>query len=87
MTNVRCRGLAVAVAVTLAAASALPFTSALAQATWKLPSAYPADNSHSENLAAFASDLAQASGGPPVKLRVPAAGASRRNGTPRADAL
>ena len=63
MTNVRCRGLAAAVAVTLAAASAPPFTSALAQATWKLPSAYPADNFHSENLAAFAGDLAQASGG------------------------
>lgn len=31
--------------------------------TWNLPSAYPSDNFHTENLAAFATDLAEASGG------------------------
>jgi TRAP-type C4-dicarboxylate transport system substrate-binding protein len=30
---------------------------------WKLPSAYPVDNFHSENLVAFAKDLAEATGG------------------------
>ena len=30
---------------------------------WKLPSAYPVDNFHSENLGAFAKDLAEATGG------------------------
>jgi len=63
MTNVRCLGFAAAAAVTLAAASAVPSAPACAQVTWTLPSAYPVDNFHSENLAAFARDLAQASGG------------------------
>jgi TRAP-type C4-dicarboxylate transport system substrate-binding protein len=31
-----------------------------AQVKWTLPSAYPADNFHSENLEAFAKDLAEA---------------------------
>jgi TRAP-type C4-dicarboxylate transport system substrate-binding protein len=31
--------------------------------TWILPSAYPADNFHTENLAAFVRDLAEATGG------------------------
>ena len=48
---------AAAVAVALAAAPAC------AQVNWNLPSAYPADNFHSENLAAFAKDLAEATGG------------------------
>ena len=30
---------------------------------WTLPSAYPADNFHSENLSAFAKDLADVTGG------------------------
>ena len=30
---------------------------------WNLPAAYPADNPHSENLAAFAKDVAEATGG------------------------
>src|SRR3984893_6288826 len=34
-----------------------------AQIAWNLPSAYPADNFHTENLAAFARDLAEATGG------------------------
>jgi TRAP-type C4-dicarboxylate transport system substrate-binding protein len=36
---------------------------AKAQTHWALPSAYPADNFHSENLAAFAKDVAEATGG------------------------
>jgi TRAP-type C4-dicarboxylate transport system substrate-binding protein len=34
-----------------------------AQTHWTLPSAYPGDNFHSENLAAFAKDVAEATGG------------------------
>jgi TRAP-type C4-dicarboxylate transport system substrate-binding protein len=34
-----------------------------AQTKWNLPAAYPADNFHSENLAAFAKDVAAGSGG------------------------
>jgi TRAP-type C4-dicarboxylate transport system substrate-binding protein len=34
-----------------------------AQTRWTLPAAYPADNFHSENLAAFAKDVEQATGG------------------------
>jgi TRAP-type C4-dicarboxylate transport system substrate-binding protein len=47
----------------LAAALALPAGPALAQTKWILPSAYPADNFHSENLAAFARDMADVTGG------------------------
>jgi TRAP-type C4-dicarboxylate transport system substrate-binding protein len=36
---------------------------ACAQTTWNLPSAYPADNFHTENLSAFARDLADVTGG------------------------
>jgi len=36
---------------------------ARAQTRWALPSAYPAANFHSENLVAFAKDVAEASGG------------------------
>jgi TRAP-type C4-dicarboxylate transport system substrate-binding protein len=36
---------------------------ASAQVEWTLPSAYPADNFHSQNLEAFAKDLAEATGG------------------------
>jgi TRAP-type C4-dicarboxylate transport system substrate-binding protein len=31
--------------------------------TWNLPSAYPSDNFHTENLFAFATDLAEATAG------------------------
>jgi len=41
-----------------AAAMALAAGPAYAQVKWDLPSAYPADNFHSENLAAFARDVA-----------------------------
>ncbi|MDI4664850.1 TRAP transporter substrate-binding protein [Xanthobacter autotrophicus] len=36
---------------------------AMAQTKWNLPSAYPADNLHSENLAQFAKDVEAGSGG------------------------
>src|SRR3954467_1563697 len=52
----------------LAAAFVLcAFGPAAAQTKWNLPAAYPADNPHSENLAAFAKDVEQATGG---KLQV-----------------
>lgn len=46
----------------IAALSALAFA-AQAQTKWDLPSAYPATNFHSENLAQFAKEVADASGG------------------------
>jgi TRAP-type C4-dicarboxylate transport system substrate-binding protein len=52
------KGALVAAAIMLAAGS-----SATAQTKWNLPGAYPADNPHSENLAAFAKDVEQATGG------------------------
>src|SRR5437764_7857722 len=49
-----------AVAVGALTAAALP---ASAQTKWNLPAAYPADNPHSENLAAFAKDVETATSG------------------------
>ena len=46
-----------------AAAVVLTAASACAQVEWNLPTAYPADNFHTENLAAFAKDIADATGG------------------------
>ena len=46
-----------------AAAMALAAEPAYAQVKWDLPSAYPADNFHSENLAGFARDVADATAG------------------------
>ena len=46
-----------------AAALALAVTQASAQTKWNLPSAYPNDNPHVENLAQFAKDVAEATGG------------------------
>jgi len=48
----------------LAAALAAP---AVAQTKWDLPTAYPASNFHTENVAQFASDVERASGG---KLKI-----------------
>jgi TRAP-type C4-dicarboxylate transport system substrate-binding protein len=53
----RTSAFAAAIAVALAASPAR------AQVKWNLPSAYPADNFHSENLAAFAKDLAEVTRG------------------------
>ena len=47
----------------LAISSMLVAAPAFAQIKWTLPSAYPADNFHSQNLEAFAKDLAEATGG------------------------
>ena len=57
MTILRCLALAAAVAAALTAAPAS------AQIKWTLPSAYPADNFHTENLSAFARDVADVTGG------------------------
>ncbi len=46
-----------------AAALALFATQASAQTKWNLPSAYPPDNPHVENLTLFAKDVADATGG------------------------
>jgi TRAP-type C4-dicarboxylate transport system substrate-binding protein len=46
-----------------AAAVALAAAPACAQVKWTLPSAYPASNFHSENLAAFAKEVGEATGG------------------------
>jgi TRAP-type C4-dicarboxylate transport system substrate-binding protein len=46
-----------------AAAIALFATHASAQTKWNLPSAYPPDNPHVENLTLFAKDVADATGG------------------------
>lgn len=54
----------VVLAAAVGFAAALP---ALAQTKWDLPSAYPANNFHTENLQAFASDVDKASGG---KLKI-----------------
>jgi TRAP-type C4-dicarboxylate transport system substrate-binding protein len=45
------------------AALALAVTQASAQTKWNLPSAYPIDNPHLENLSAFAKDVSDATGG------------------------
>jgi TRAP-type C4-dicarboxylate transport system substrate-binding protein len=45
------------------AAAALATHPASAQTKWNLPAAYPADNPHSENLALFAKDVADATDG------------------------
>src|SRR3954447_20541694 len=47
----------------LAAAVAILAVPAMAQTKWNLPAAYPSDNPHSENLVAFAKDVADATGG------------------------
>src|SRR6187431_668124 len=45
------------------ASTVIAIAPALAQTKWNLPAAYPADNPHSENLTAFAKDVADATGG------------------------
>jgi predicted lysophospholipase L1 biosynthesis ABC-type transport system permease subunit len=63
VTRMRClrfvRTVVLALAISLMLIAALAF----AQVKWTLPSAYPADNFHSQNLEAFAKDLAEATGG------------------------
>jgi TRAP-type C4-dicarboxylate transport system substrate-binding protein len=57
MAMMRLSAFAAAVAVALLAAPAC------AQVRWSLPSAYPADNFHSENLDAFAQEVAEGTAG------------------------
>jgi TRAP-type C4-dicarboxylate transport system substrate-binding protein len=45
------------------AATALAAQPAFAQTKWQLPTAYPANNPHSENLVLFAKDVSEATGG------------------------
>ena len=47
----------------LAGALVLAVSPATAQTKWNLPAAYPADNPHTENLAAFAKDIESATSG------------------------
>ena len=63
MSIARCAGLAVAAVVALTVLPVLTGGPASAQFTWNLPSAYPADNFHTQNLDAFARDLAQVTNG------------------------
>src|SRR6202048_127521 len=63
VTTVRCLRFAGTVVVALAISLMLLAAPAFAQIKWTLPSAYPADNFHSQNLDAFAKDLAEATGG------------------------
>jgi TRAP-type C4-dicarboxylate transport system substrate-binding protein len=62
MTLIRSLLLAATAVAALAAQPAIT-TPAMAQTKWNLPAAYPADNPHSENLALFAKDVADATGG------------------------
>ena len=61
---------------------------ASAQTKWNLPSAYPDDNPHVENLNAFAKDVADATGGklhdhgPRRRLAVQGAGDQARGRRP-----
>jgi TRAP-type C4-dicarboxylate transport system substrate-binding protein len=54
-------------ALAAAALLATGITGAAAQTVWNLPAAYPANNPHTENLAAFAKDVEEATGG---KLKI-----------------
>ena len=63
ITTTRRFKLAGVVVVALAASQMLTVTSVSAQVKWNLPSAYPADNFHSQNLEAFAKDVAQLTDG------------------------
>ncbi len=62
-STVRCLRFAGTIVVALAISLMLLPAPAFAQIKWTLPSAYPADNFHSQNLEAFAKDLAEATGG------------------------
>ena len=45
------------------ASAVIAIAPASAQTKWNLPTAYPADNPHTENLMLFAKDVADATGG------------------------
>jgi TRAP-type C4-dicarboxylate transport system substrate-binding protein len=53
----------ISVAFAVGAAAIIAASPASAQTKWNLPSAYPVDNPHTVNLATFAKDVADATGG------------------------
>jgi TRAP-type C4-dicarboxylate transport system substrate-binding protein len=53
----------ISVALAAGAAALIAASPASAQTKWNLPSAYPADNPHTLNLAAFGKDISDATGG------------------------
>jgi TRAP-type C4-dicarboxylate transport system substrate-binding protein len=53
----------ISVALAAGAAVVIAASPASAQTKWNIPSAYPVDNPHTVNLAAFAKDVADATGG------------------------
>ena len=53
----------ISVALAVGAAAIIAASPASAQTKWNLPSAYPVDNPHTVNLAAFGKDVADATGG------------------------
>ena len=53
----------ISVALAASVAAVIAASPASAQTKWNLPSAYPVDNPHTVNLAAFAKDVADATGG------------------------
>ena len=55
------------IAVTLSCAAALAWGTAQAQTKWDLPTAYPANNFHTENIQQFANDVDRATSG---KLKI-----------------
>jgi TRAP-type C4-dicarboxylate transport system substrate-binding protein len=58
MTVLRSLAFAAGAAIALACAPAFAFAQGSVPVVWKLPSAYPADNFHTENLSLFAKDVA-----------------------------
>jgi TRAP-type C4-dicarboxylate transport system substrate-binding protein len=63
MSIVQSFGLTGAVVVALTVSAVLMAAPDCAQVKWKLRSAYPADNFHSQNLEALAKDVAQVTDG------------------------
>src|SRR6186997_3117164 len=61
--GVTMNSLRTAILAAACAGDALAALPASAQTKWNLPAAYPPDNPHSENLALFAKDVADATGG------------------------
>src|SRR5262245_47541268 len=53
----------ISVALAVGAAAIIAASPACAQTKWNLPSAYPADNPHTLNLAAFGKEVPDATGG------------------------
>ena len=63
VTTMRCLQFVRTAVVALASSLLFIAAPAFAQVKWILPSAYPTDNFHTQNLEAFAKDLVEATGG------------------------